>query len=141
VSRVSGRSALIFTAGTGHWSVKSAKSDANNDDDDAGLLPIGSKFTLKLLRIIILRFYDIALLSSETVEHFHCACVAHGRSVFITSTKGGARAHVASLVTGQRTTLRQTEASAPLLELEPILVLTLIGGRSGWIWTEPDRRV
>jgi len=27
------------------------------------------------------------------------------------------------------------------LELEPILALTLIGGRSGWIWTEPDRRV
>jgi len=22
-----------------------------------------------------------------------------------------------------------------------ILVLTLIGGRSGWIWTEPNRRV
>ena len=29
----------------------------------------------------------------------------------------------------------------PYVELEPILVLTLIGGRSGWIWTEPDRRV
>jgi len=27
------------------------------------------------------------------------------------------------------------------LELEPILALTLIRGRSGWIWTEPDRRV
>jgi len=27
------------------------------------------------------------------------------------------------------------------MELEPILALTLIRGRSGWIWTEPDRWV
>jgi len=28
-------------------------------------------------------------------------------------------------------------AAKSVLELEPILALTLIGGRSGWIWTEP----